>query len=154
MNSYQSVIDFGERVHTQLPRLDALIANAGTELQEFRTAEDLEIHLNVNVGSTFLGAIAVLPKLQETAMVYDVQTSLAFCGSMYHVFGPDDEFDAGLPEDMDMFEALSDSARTDVIWRYALSKLMDHLYFHELVEVLSDSATDYSGIVVNLINPE
>ncbi|KAB2108422.1 hypothetical protein AG0111_0g3371 [Alternaria gaisen] len=151
--SYQSVLAFGERVRTQLPRLDAFIANAGMELQEFRKAEDLEIHLTVNVVSTFLGAIAVLPKLQETAKTHDVQTSLTFCGSMYHIFGPDDEFEAGLPDDKDMFEELSNPVRTDIIWRYALSKLMDHLCFHELTKTLSESATDYSQVVVNLINP-
>ncbi|KAG9190606.1 hypothetical protein G6011_08694 [Alternaria panax] len=112
--NYQSVLTFGELVRTQLPRLDAFIANAGMELQKYKKAEDLEIQLTVNVVSTFLGAIVVLPKLQETARRYDVQTSLIFCGSTYHIFGPDDEFYVGLPEDKGMFEELSDPARTDI----------------------------------------
>jgi NAD(P)-dependent dehydrogenase (short-subunit alcohol dehydrogenase family) len=151
--NYQSVLAFGERVRTQLPRLDAFIANAGMEVQEFQLAENLEIHLTVNVISTFLSAIAILPKLQKTAQDHNVKTSLTFCGSMYHIFGSDEEFDAGLLEDVDMFETLSDPKKTDIIWRYALSKLMDHLCFHELVSCLSHSATDYSQVVVNLVNP-
>jgi retinol dehydrogenase-12 len=137
-----------------LPRLDAFIANAGMELQEYRVAEELEIHLTVNVVSTFLSAIAVLPKLRETAKAHNVDTTLTFCGSMYHIFGPDAEFDAGLLDDVDMFEVLStpDPGKTDIIWRYALSKLMVHQCFHELVGALSHN-NDYGNVVVNLINP-
>jgi retinol dehydrogenase-12 len=154
LSSYASVLSFSNRVNTQLPRLDAFIANAGMELQEFRVAEDLEIHLTVNVVSTFLSAIAILPKLRETARIHNVDTTLTFCGSMYHIFGPDAEFDAGLPDDVDMFETLStsDSNKTDIIWRYALSKLMVHQCFHELVAALAHKS-DYSNVVVNLINP-
>jgi retinol dehydrogenase-12 len=124
------------------------------ELQEYRVAEDLEIHLTVNVISCFLSAIGILPKLQETAKTYDVQTTLTFCGSMYHIFGPDAEFDKGLPEDVDMFKSLSDSdpAKTDIIWRYALSKLMVHQCYHELVGALSKNR-QWSSVVVNLVNP-
>lgn len=98
------------------------------ELQEYREAEGLEIHLTVNVLSTFLSAIAALPKLRATALEHNVQTKLTFCGSMYHIFGPDAEFDKGVPDDVEMFDALStsDSAKTDIVWRYALSKLMVH----------------------------
>jgi retinol dehydrogenase-12 len=99
--SYQSVLAFGARVRTQLPRIDAFIANTGMELQEFKIAEGLVMHLTVHVVSTFLSAINILPKLQQT--------------SMYHIFGPDEEFDAGLPEDVDMFEVPSDPKRTDII---------------------------------------
>jgi retinol dehydrogenase-12 len=141
-------------VRTELPRLDAYIANAAMELQEYRTTEDLEMHLCVNVVSTFLSAIAILPKLRQTAQDHNIQTTLTFCGSMYHIFGPDSEFDAGLPDNVDMFDTLSnpDPAKTDMIWRYALSKLMVHQCFHELVGALA-KRNDYSNVVVNLINP-
>jgi retinol dehydrogenase-12 len=76
---------------------------------------------------------------------------------MYHIFGPDAEFDAGLPEDTDMFDVLSEPGRTDIVWRYALSKLMVHQCFHELVKAVDRNApqigTDPSGVVVNVINP-
>jgi retinol dehydrogenase-12 len=143
-------------VRTQLSRLDAFIANAGMELQEYREAEGLEIHLTVNVVSMFLSAIAILPKLRETAKSHKVQPTLTFCGSMYHIFGPDTEFDKGLPEHVDMFDALStsDPAETDIIWRYALSKLMVHQCYHELVGALSQSEVwSESEVLINLINP-
>jgi retinol dehydrogenase-12 len=154
LSNYASVLSFSDRVRTQLPRLDAFIANAGMELQEYRVAEDLEIHLTVNVVSCFLSAIGILPKLQETAKAYNIQTTLTFCGSMYHIFGPDAEFDKGLPEDVDMLDVLSDSdpAKTDIIWRYALSKLMVHQCFHELVGALAKNE-QWSNVIVNVINP-
>jgi retinol dehydrogenase-12 len=126
------------------------------ELQEYRTAEGLEMHLTVNVVSTFLSAIAILPKLRETAKVHGVQATLTVCGSMYHIFGPDAEFDAGLPEAVDMFDVLSDPdpEKTDIVWRYALSKLMVHQCFHELVAALSKSTMNNgANVVVNMVNP-
>lgn len=152
--NYTSVLSFGERVRSELPRLDAFVANAGMELQEYRTAEDLEIHLTVNVVSTFLCTTAILPKLQQTARDYNVSTTATTCGSMYHIFGPDAEFDAGLSEDVDMFDALStpDPAKTDIVWRYALSKLMVHQCFHGLVATVAET-NKYPDVVINLINP-
>ncbi|KAH7408509.1 hypothetical protein DE146DRAFT_376677 [Phaeosphaeria sp. MPI-PUGE-AT-0046c] len=153
LSNYKSVLSFGERVRNELPRLDAFIANAGMELQDYRQAEGLEIHLTVNVVSTFLSAISVLPKLRSTAKDHNVNTTLTFCGSMYHIFGPDMEFDKGLSHDVDMFDALStsDPAKTDIVWRYALSKLMVHQCFHQLVAAMANG--DWACVVVNLINP-
>jgi retinol dehydrogenase-12 len=153
LSNYASVQSFCSRV-LQLPRLDAFIANAGMELQSYQTAEDLEIHITVNVVSCFLSAIGILPKLRETAETHNIQTTLTFCGSMYHIFGPDIEFDKGMPEDVDMFDALStgDPGKTDIIWRYALSKLMVHQCFHELVGALAKDE-EWNHVVVNVINP-
>jgi retinol dehydrogenase-12 len=152
LSSYASVLSFTSRVNTELPRLDFFVANAGMELQEHRMAEDLEIHLTVNVVSTFLCAIGILPKLSATTKRHNVETTLTFCGSMYHIFGPDGEFDKGLADDVDMFDALSDEKTTDIVWRYALSKLMVHMCFHSLVSSLA-SKPQYSNVILNLINP-
>ncbi|KAJ4308022.1 hypothetical protein N0V94_009528 [Neodidymelliopsis sp. IMI 364377] len=151
--NHASVLAFGNRVQTSLARLDAFVANAGMEIQEYRTAEDLEIHLTVNVVSTFLSALLCLPKLRDTALQYDGQANLVFAGSMYHIFGPDGEFDAGMSEDVDMFEVLSssDPARTDIMWRYALSKLMVHQCFHGLVGAMQRE--EWGGVVVSAVNP-
>jgi retinol dehydrogenase-12 len=154
LSSYDSVVAFGKRVCTELQRLDAFIANAGIEVQTFQMAENVEKHLTVNVVSCFMSAIACLPLLRKTSKNFDVQTTLTFCGSMYHIFGHDDEFDAGLSDDADMFNALSDSTRTDIIWRYALSKLMVHQCFHELVaHVDQDVKHTDARVVVNIVNP-
>lgn len=154
LTSYENVRAFGKRVCVELPRLDAFIANAAMEVQTFQVAEGIEKHLAVNVVSTLMSAIAALPALRKTSMDHSVQTTLTFCGSMYHIFGSDSEFDAGLPEDTDMFVALSNASRTDIVWRYALSKLMVHQCFHELVISLdrNDGLKD-SQVILNIINP-
>ena len=150
--SYASVLAFGERVRTQIDRLDAFIANAAVELQEFKEAEGLELQLTVNVVSCFLCAIAILPKLRQTAEAHNIDTTLVLCGSMYHIMGPDKELD--IPDGADTFDTLSDPKQTDIMWRYALTKLMVHHCCHELANCLSRSSVhDWSRVVVNMINP-
>lgn len=124
------------------------------ELHEFKTAEGLEMHLAVNVVSTFLSAIAVLPKLRQTSNEHGVQTTLTLCGSSYHLFGPDAEFDAGLTDDVDMFDVLSDPSKANMLMRYPLSKLMVHQCFRELAACVTHSANiKISDVVVNIVNP-
>jgi retinol dehydrogenase-12 len=131
--SFASVLAFGDRVRAKLDRLDAFIANAAVELQEFQYAEGLELHLTVNVVSCFLSA-------------------LTFCGSMYHIMGPDAELD--IPEGAETFQTLSDPKRTDIVWRYALSKLIVHHCYHRLAASLQNSSKqDWSRVIVNMINP-
>jgi retinol dehydrogenase-12 len=152
--NYASVLSFAARVRTELPRLDAFLANAGMESHAYEEAEGIEMYLLVNVVSMFMSAIAILPKLRQTAQDHDVETTLTFCGSMYHIFGSDEEFDVGMAEDVDMFDTLSteDPSKTNIEWRYALSKLMVHQCFHELIATLAKN-DEHSSVVVNLINP-
>lgn len=76
LSNHASVLRFSERVNNELSRLDAFIANAGMEIQEYHEAEGLEIHLTVNVVSTFLSTIAALPKLRSTAKEHSTKTTL------------------------------------------------------------------------------
>ncbi|KAJ4349511.1 uncharacterized protein N0V89_008127 [Didymosphaeria variabile] len=150
--SFASVLAFGVRVRTKLDRLDAFVANAGVEVQDCQYAEGLELQLTVNVVSCFLSAISVLPKLRSTAEAHNVDTTLTFCGSMYHIMGPDAELD--IPEGAETFATLSDPKRTDFIWRYALTKLMVHHCYHKLAACLSNSSRqDWFRVIVNMINP-
>jgi retinol dehydrogenase-12 len=88
LSSYASVLSFSKRVCTELPRLDAFVANAAMEIQTFQAAENIEKYLAANVVSTFMSAIAVLPALRKTSRDHDVQTMLTFYGSMYHTSAP------------------------------------------------------------------
>lgn len=152
--SYESVRTFGQRIRNDLRRLDGFVANAAMEVQRFQVAEGIEKHFAVNVVSNLMSAISVLPALCRTAKEYGIQTTLTFCGSMYHIFGSDAEFDAGLPKDTDMFHQLSIASNTDIIWRYALSKLMVHQCYHELVKQFDRNAElADSGVILNIINP-
>lgn len=83
LSSYDNVKAFGERVKT-LDRLDAIIENAGINSPQWSTAEDNESTITVNVVSTFLLALLVLPKLQETARKYNIVPNLTIVSSDVH----------------------------------------------------------------------
>ena len=70
-----------------LERLDVLVLNAGVAVPEFAAADGgYETQIAVNVVSTFLVALMVLPKLRETAGMYAVQPRLVFVSSDGHHF--------------------------------------------------------------------
>jgi retinol dehydrogenase-12 len=96
MASFESVKAFGERT-AKLERLDAVIENAGVMMQEFKAAEGTEMTLTVNVISTFLLALLVLPKLQETAKAFGVTPHLTIVSSALYSLA---KFPDPLPKDI------------------------------------------------------
>lgn len=67
-----------------LSRLDIVIANAGIATGRFELFEGYESTITVNVISTFLMALSLLPKLQETAMKFNVIPHLTIVSSDAH----------------------------------------------------------------------
>src|SRR5436190_12823116 len=70
--SHESVKQFAARCNT-LPRIDAVIENAGILTQNFTMAEKDEVTITTNVVSTFLLGLLLLPKLRETAQRYNIR---------------------------------------------------------------------------------
>lgn len=152
LDSHSSVISFINRINSELPRLDGFVCNAGVGLKTFEVSENLERSLTINVISTFLVGIGVLPKLKETSALHATETNLTIVGSMIHIFGLDAQLQ--LPEGMKIFDALSDSKTADMNGRYPLSKLIVHQCFNELAERASSSASDKGHrVVINIVNP-
>lgn len=60
--------------------------NAGISKHVWTTAEDNEATITTNVVSTFLLALALLPKLRETASKFNVTPHLAVVSSEVHYF--------------------------------------------------------------------
>lgn len=83
LDSYDNVLAFGERVKT-LPRLDTIIENAGKNTTKYIQVGGNESTITVNVVSTFLLALLVLPKLQETATIYNIIPTLTIVSSDVH----------------------------------------------------------------------
>jgi len=81
--SFASVRAFADRVMT-LERLDVVVANAGVYLFDFTLAEGNETTITVNVISTMMMALMILPKLRETAVKFDKDVVLTFTGSFTH----------------------------------------------------------------------
>lgn len=140
--SYESVKSFAKRA-LQLPRLDVVLENAGIAGDgKFHLAEGHERLITVNVISTFLLALLILPKLKSSAKEFNANPRLAIVTSEVHGFTKFPERD-----EPDVFHALDDESkmRPD---RYPISKLLEVLTVRQLAPKLNGS-----GVVLNMLNP-
>lgn len=79
--SYDSVKAFAKRVITELDRIDAVIENAAIAVSQGTRAEGHLLSLTVNVYSTFLLAVLLLPKLKESAKTFGILPHLSIVSS-------------------------------------------------------------------------
>jgi NAD(P)-dependent dehydrogenase (short-subunit alcohol dehydrogenase family) len=141
--SYESVRAFAGRVDT-LPRVDVLLENAGIAAATFGRAEGHERTVTVNVISTFLLALLVLPKLKETANKFKTDTHLSVVSSEVHAWCKFPERDAD-----NIFEALDDPANTKSFGeRYPVSKLLEVLVIRAIAPSLAGT-----GVILDYLNP-
>jgi retinol dehydrogenase 12 len=66
LTSYTSVHVFTKRALSELSKIDVLLQNAGVATKKFELVESHERTITVNVISTFLLVLLLLPKLEET----------------------------------------------------------------------------------------
>lgn len=85
--SYASVKSFAKRAEG-LERLDVVVANAGMYTFDFAMAEEDEATITVNVVSTLLLGILLIPKLRESAVNFGTVPVLTFTGSFTHAQTP------------------------------------------------------------------
>jgi retinol dehydrogenase-12 len=144
--SYDSVKEFAAKA-SKLDRLDVLLENAGISTTNFVTAEENESTITVNVVSTFLLALLLLPALKATAQKYNKQPHLVIVSSEVH-------FLSDLPERKDssgaIFDTLSEKSKAKMLSRYNTSKLLEVLTVRALVE---ESAKPGYPVVINYVNP-
>ncbi|KAJ6015155.1 Short-chain dehydrogenase/reductase family protein [Penicillium herquei] len=141
--SYKSVLAFGERIST-LPRLDSAILNAAIATRNLELAEGYERTITVNVISTLLLGLLLLPKLKETKIKVPFSIPhLTFVVSEVHGWVEFKEW-----KEDNVLKLLSDKDRADMGARYPLSKLLEVLVVHELA-----SRVRGSEVVINMINP-
>lgn len=107
--SYGSVKAFAEKVRG-LERLDVVIGNAGMFTWTWELVEGDEKTITVNVVSTFLLSLLLLPKLRETAVKTGKASVLSLTGSFTHFMTTFPE-----RENPNIFEELrsEDAARMD-----------------------------------------
>lgn len=153
LDSHDSVVAFCTRVCSTAERVDGLILNAGVEMKKFEMSEGLERSITINVVSTIMLAVGVLPKLQATARSFNTATHLTIVGSLVHFFGLDEQLN--IPNNI--LTSLSNPQTADMPNRYNLSKLMLHLCFNEMI-ARSATDDDFNGsdktqVIVNVVNP-
>ncbi|MCJ1357020.1 MAG: hypothetical protein MMC33_007016 [Icmadophila ericetorum] len=148
LSSYASVKAFAKQAQS-LERLDALVENAGINSTKFEILEDDESTITTNVVSTFLLALLLLPKLQETATKFNTVTHLPIVTSEMH-FVPD-FVERSAPQ---IFSALNDPKVANMSDRYPVSKLLEVLYGRELAARISaKSPGGKPSVILNLVNP-
>jgi NAD(P)-dependent dehydrogenase (short-subunit alcohol dehydrogenase family) len=85
MSSFASVESFARTVSKEVPRIDVVVLNAGMAAAGYNvSSEGYEMSLQVNVLSTALLAICLLPQLRETAGNTGRATHLELVGSVAH----------------------------------------------------------------------
>ena len=113
LESYESVKAFAEKARG-LDRLDVLVENAGLALEKFRIAGEDEATVTVNVTSTFLLALLLLPKMQETSVKHNTKPRLSVVTSDLHFVVPFNERKAD-----NIFDELNRDKTTDMFQRSA-----------------------------------
>ncbi|CZR66841.1 related to enoyl-CoA hydratase/isomerase [Phialocephala subalpina] len=145
-SSYASVQAFAEKAKA-LERLDILVLNAGMYVFEFKKVEEDEETITVNVVSTMLLALTLLPKLRETAAKTGGKSVLTFTGSFVHK-------DTSFPERKapNIFEGLAKAKGARMSDRYNVSKLIETFCVRELADKITESKSE-GKVVANILNP-
>jgi NAD(P)-dependent dehydrogenase (short-subunit alcohol dehydrogenase family) len=81
LSSYSSVKAFAKRVTEELDRIDALIENAAVAMSKRVLAEGHTLPVTVNVYSTFLLGVLLLPKMRESSKRYSITSHLSIVTS-------------------------------------------------------------------------
>ncbi|UPX11503.1 uncharacterized protein EKO05_0002108 [Ascochyta rabiei] len=150
MSSYQSVFDFSAKASKELDRIDVALLNAGVARGEWELAEGEESTITVNVNSTFLLALSLLPKLKETAAKFNVRPNLTITSSEVHAWAAFEERKA---PDGKIFETLNtkpENIAGAMEERYRVSKLLEILVVRAMTE--TKSATQIP-VTINCVNP-
>jgi NAD(P)-dependent dehydrogenase (short-subunit alcohol dehydrogenase family) len=147
LSSYASIKAFSDKVTAVLPRVDALIANAGLATRKFRKTEDNEETITTNVVSMSLLAFLLHPKLRETATKYKTQTHFTVTGSELYEVAKFKESSAPAGQ---LFATLNDESMANMSDRYNVSKL---LAIFVVKQIATLSPVNSSGVIVNCVAP-
>lgn len=145
MAKYDSVKAFAHRASTTLPRLDAVLANAGLLTNTFQYAEDNESTTQVNVVSTILLFLLLLPKLRLSPS----PGKFVIPNSALHYLANAKEL---VPDGKkSIFSRLNDPERKDIVALYNTSKLLLVYVVRELDARMK--ASGKPAVIINTPNP-
>jgi NAD(P)-dependent dehydrogenase (short-subunit alcohol dehydrogenase family) len=121
MANYSSVLDFVERAQS-LQRVDVLLANAAIATFNFAMAEENESTLTVNVISTFLLVLGMIPKMKETAEKFETRPVVSVTSSGAHKSA---KFPERFAPEGEILSTLTSDEKFDAMQRYPTSKLLE-----------------------------
>jgi len=152
MSSFSSVLAFSDRCSTDLVRLDGVSLNAGIQVSSHELMEGYESTIAVNVISTFLLAIALLPTLRKSAHKHNITPRLSIVSSETHAWASFPE--KATPQGQSILKAMSDPSKKISSMRYMDSKLIQILVFRHLYRTFTSHEQDNDGrITWNILNP-
>ncbi|KJX98660.1 short-chain dehydrogenase like protein [Zymoseptoria brevis] len=144
LTSYESVKAFAKKSQS-LERLDILLENAGIAPPNFKLEEGSESTITVNVISTFLLALLMVPKLQETAKKHNTVPNLCIVSSEAHFLTPFLE-----RKSSSIFDTLNDRSSARMTDRYNISKLLEVFVCREIAQ---DHPVSQLGMTLTFVNP-
>lgn len=131
--SFASVKEFARQVDEQIPGLHIVLLCAGIMTSKFeRTADGFEAALQVNVLSTALMAVLLLPKLRSTPSPDGFLSHLCILNSL----ATQEIKEEWVPTDQPLIERLNDVSRFDYYAHYYLVKLAARYFMQELAAKL------------------
>lgn len=141
LGDYASVKAFAARAAKDLDRVDVLCENAGIATYKKRMVQGHESTITVNVISTFLLALLMLPQLKETARRHGTRPTLTIVSSEVHAWPK-------LAERKEPALLAALDASDDLGERYPASKLLEVLVVRQMAPRLRGS-----GVTLNMLNP-
>ncbi|CAI4212701.1 unnamed protein product [Parascedosporium putredinis] len=120
MDSYESIKLFAGRA-SLLPRLDGVLANAGVMTTKFDLSEGNEKTINVNVISTFLLCLLLLPAMRASEKTTGYTCRYVIPNSALHYMAPLAELE---PNGHAILSQLNNRETSNMSGRYPLSKLL------------------------------
>ena len=120
--SYESVKAFATKVDT-LSRVDAVVLNAGISTEKFEVFENNESSITVNVISTALLMLLLLPTLRASAAKWNIEPVLTVVGSDTHAYTTFPEQNAS-----ELFNTLNDKKTARMKDRYGTASLSSLIY--------------------------
>ncbi|WWC59019.1 uncharacterized protein I303_101565 [Kwoniella dejecticola CBS 10117] len=137
---YDSILSFVQKVEDEVERLDIAIMNAGVFSSNDEVSVDgLELDIQVNVVSTILLSILLLPKMlknrrKDFTPVLEIISSMN--STQFSALAPD-----GMKDSEGILKWYSQPSQFDKIRQYPLSKLFLEFCHSELSKLVLDNST-------------
>jgi NAD(P)-dependent dehydrogenase (short-subunit alcohol dehydrogenase family) len=125
MSSFASMKVFARQLSDHEHQLDAAVLNAGMTSASYQLSpEEYEVSVQVNVLSTALLAVLLLPKLREAARQSGTPSHLEFVGSVGHRMVKPDAFDSVLHNEGHLLDFVNDKKNFGIPATYCYTKLL------------------------------
>ncbi|KAK3301879.1 uncharacterized protein B0T15DRAFT_515118 [Chaetomium strumarium] len=143
--SYDSVKAFAKRAEAELERIDGLLENAGLAQARREMAEGHTVQVTVNVLSTFLLAVLLLPVMSRKGKTSGNQSRLTIVTSSMG-FTVKDQWEKITKDPLTGM----DDEGLHFMQTYSLTKLVENLVVHHLAQLLPVEKT---GVIINTVCP-